>query len=245
MTRSKESRRSKPKSDDRACACGRRKEVTYAGDGVEYPVFACPQCGVDKRNEWELWWGEYRLLWQDNDKWDEPKHKLPCLVGYFCAKYAELYGHPFHFDYATPNPYKSKDFIMGRRLLVMFDGNAKEARTYVKWVFAFKVKSVDYAISSLGFFVSQKFVSEYLQAKTRARVLRRSTPLPTEFVEWCLENESGVFERQELDTWNDLNFMVAYVKQGGNHDSAESRVVCEAVRRGMLPQGPGYAKLED
>jgi hypothetical protein len=217
--------------------------VSYAGDGVEYPVFACPQCGPDRRNEWALWWSDYSVLWQDNSKWEDAKHKLPCLVGYFCAKYAEMYSHPFHFDYATPNPYRSKDFMNGRRLLAMFGGDAKAARTYVKWVFAVKVRSPDYAISSMGFLVSQKFVAEYLQARTRSKVLRRSSPLPTEFLAWCCEHEQEVLDRQVLETWNDLNFMVAYVKRAPL--GAESRVVAEAVRRGMLPPGPGYASLED
>ena len=165
-------------------------------------------------------------------------------MGFFCAKYAELYGHPFHFEYATPNPYKSKDFIMGRRLLAMFDSDAKAARTYVKWVFTFKIRNADCAINSMGFFVSQKFVAEYMQARARARVLRRSTPLPTEFIQWCLENEPEVFERQELETWNDLNFLVTYVRQNGN-DSIEGRVTVEAVRKGMLPPGPSHVNLED
>jgi len=218
--------------------------VSYAGDGVEYPVFFCPSCGPDKRNEWELWWSEYRLLWQDNSKWEEPKHRLPCLLGFFCAKYADLYGNPFRFTYASPNPYTSKDFIMGRRLLAMFDGDAKAARTYLKWVFAFKIRNTNYVVSSLGFFVSQKFVAEYMHAKARSRVLRRSSPLPTDFVEWCLANEPEIFDRQELETWNDLNGLVTHVKHYGKDDT-ESRVVTEAVRRGMLPRGPDYVRLED
>lgn len=243
MNHLKRSRKSKAGLNKHICACGRTKEVVFLGDGVQYPVFSCQECGNDVRNEWELWWNQYRFLWQDNSKWEDPKHKLPCLVGYFCAKYAELYGHPFRFDYTNPNPYKSKDFIMGRRLLAMFDGDAKAARTYIKWALLFKAGK-DYAISSLGFFVSQKFVAEFMLAKTRSKVLRRSTPLPTEFVEWCLANEPDVFEHQEFDTWNDLNFMVAYVKSS-QKDTPEGRVVIEAVRRGMLPPGPGFVKLED
>lgn len=218
--------------------------MTYAGDGVQYPVFVCPQCGTSGRNEWELWWSDYRFLWQDNAKWDESRHKLPCLMGYFCARYAELYGHPFHFEYATPNPYKSKDFMMGRRLLAMFQDDAKAARTYVKWVFAFKIRNPNCAIRSFGFFVSQKFVAEFMQAKARARILRRSTPLPTEFIQWCLENAPEVFEHQELETWNDLNFLSTYVRQSGG-GNIEAMVADEAVRRGMLPPGPGLVSLED
>lgn len=218
--------------------------MSYAGDGVQYPVFVCPACGPDQRNEWELWWKEYRFLWQDNAKWDDSRHKLPCLMGFFCAKYAEFYGHPFHFLYATPNPYKGKDFIMARRLLAMFEGDAKAARTYMKWVFAFRIRNANCAIRSVGFFVSQKFVAEYMQARARSRTLRRSTPLPTEFIGWCCENEPDVFERQELETWNDLNGLVTHVRQYGIDDT-ENRVVAEAVRRGLLPPGPDYVKLED
>jgi hypothetical protein len=218
--------------------------VSFAGEGVKYPVFACPACGPDKRNEWELWWSDYRHLWQDNGKWDEPRHKLPCLMGFFCAKYAEFYGHPFHFLYANPNPYKGKDFVMARRLLTMFGDDAKAARTYVKWVFAFKIRDTSRVIRSMGFFVSQEFVAEYMRARARARTLRRSTPLPTEFLGWCRENEPDVLDRQELETWNDLNGLVTHVRERGG-DDPEGRVVAEAIRRGMLPPGPDYVRLED
>jgi hypothetical protein len=216
--------------------------VSYAGDGVQYPVFVCPECGPDKRNEWEIWWNEYRFYWQDNSKWD--KHKLACIIGFFCHKYEELYGHPFCFAYTTPNPYKSKDFIMGHRLLAMFGGDAKAVRTYIKWVFAFKIRSASFVISSLGFFTSQRFVADYMHAKARAQVFRRSTPLPTEFIGWCLANEPDVFEHREFETWNDLNGLVTHVKHY-RRDDTESRVAAEAVRRGMLPQGPDHIRLED
>jgi hypothetical protein len=166
-------------------------------------------------------------------------------VGFFCAKYAEFYGHPFHFLYAHPNPYKGKDFMMARRLLTMFNQDAKAARTYIKWVFTFRIKDTSRAIRSIGFFVSQQFIAEYMQARARSRVLRRSTPLPTEFVDWCLQHAPEAMDRQEFETWNDLNFMVTYVRQNQDSDCAEHLVVAEAVRRGMLPPGPGYAKLED
>ncbi len=191
-----------------------------------------------------MWWSSYRFLWQDNEKWEEPKHRISCLMGFFCAKYMEMYGTPFRFKYDTTKPYTSKDFIMGNRLLTMFDGDAKAARTYVKWVFAFKIRRPEYVIGGFSFFVSQKFVAEYMLARTRSKVLRRSTPLPTAFIEWCLANEPDVFELHELENWNQLNGLVTYVKHWGM-ENTQGRVVMEAMRRGMLPQGPEYARLED
>jgi hypothetical protein len=53
-----------------------------------------------------------------------------------------------------------------------------------------------------------------------------------------------VFEERQLETWNDLNGIVSEVKCYGS-EGAAGEVAEEAVRRGMLPPGPEYRKLED
>lgn len=242
MTQSKKLKKSRRKSNK--CSCGEEKQISYMGDGVSYPVFVCKNCGPDKRNEWEIWWTNYRFLWKDEKNWEDQKHKVSCVMGYFCFKYQEVYGYPFRFDYSSTKPYTSKDFIMCNRLLAMFNGDAKSIKIYIKWIFTTKIRRPEYIISGFGFFVSQKFIAEFSNARARSRVLRRSTPLPTDFIEWCLSNEPDIFDRQELENWNHLNGLVTHVKQW-NQDDVEKRVVNEAVNRGMLPSGPDYVRLED
>lgn len=244
MGRSGRSGKSKPKSAKPKCACGLEKEVGYSGSGVQYPVFSCPECGPDKVNEWERWWDKYSGLWKDPANWEEKKHHVSCMVGFMCAKFHEFYGHPYKFSFRSPVPFKDKAFTMARRILALFDGDARRAANYVKWAFHFKVRSRNYPITSFGFFASEKFVLEYEHARARAAVLRRSTPLPEEFLVWCRGDEAEIFELQELATWDDLNGLVTHVKCYGA-DNTEGRVVNEAVKRGMLPAGPEYKKLEN
>jgi hypothetical protein len=236
-------KKSRKKSGRNCKICGVKKEVVSEGDGVQYPVFSCPEHGKDERNEWKIWWEEYHDRWKDKRYWDKPADKLACLIGYFCDKFHEFYGYSYTFDYSNPIPYKSKDFVLARRILTMLNANAHDARTYIRWAFAKKVRSTKYTVTSIGFFASSPFVNEYKAAKARSRVLKRSTKLPDEFIEWCQNEWPQVVENHSLETWNDLNGLVTFVNSYGK-ENMESSVVCEAVRRGMLPQN-GYRKLED
>lgn len=226
------------------CKCGSDKEVIFAGEGVQFPTFSCPQCGPDKRNEWEIWWDGYKDTWRDDDKWNRPADALVCVVGFFCYYYKEFYGEPFVFSYHSAKPYTDKDFIQARRILAMFDGNAKEVKTYIRWVFAKKIKSPKYEIKGLGFFSLQNFANEYRRAKAKAHVIKRFTKLPNDFLVWCKDNAREVFDNQELETWNDLNGIVSVVKSYGEN-GVEWFVAQEAIRRGMLPTGPEFRILEE
>ena len=244
MVQLKGRKKSKRKLAQNKCFCGLEKEVIYEGDGiVEYPVFSCPDHGPNKRNEWSLWWNLYKDRWREDRFWDNSADKLSCLVGYFCHYFKKFYEHPYIFTFANPNPYKDKDFVMARRILNMFQGNAREAKIYIRWVFAKRIRTPKYAVHSLGFFASQRFVNDYLYAKSRSNVLRRTTPLPKDFLSWCKDNYPEVFENQELETWNDLNGLISYIKSYGE-DCIENYVVEEAVKRKMLLDKYSYKKLE-
>jgi hypothetical protein len=193
---------------------------------------------------WKKWWDQYSQLHKDQANWQEKKHALSCLVGFFCAEYEKFYGHPYTFSVVTPQPFKNKDFTMARRILAMMDGDALRAANYIKWAFHFKVRRRSYPVRSMGFFASADFINDYNVARAQAAVLRRSTPLPPAFLAWCRENEPEIFDRTELAVWNNLNGLVAHVKARGI-DGPERRVVEEAVKRGMLPPGPEYRKLAE
>lgn len=231
------------KSDHNCKICGAKKEIVFEGDGIQYPVFYCPNHGKDERNEWAIWWEQYKDRWRQKEYWSKPADKPSCLIGYFCHKFKEFYGYDYTFEYSNPIPYKSKDFMMARRILAMMNADANDARVYIRWVFEKKVRSTKYTVTSLGFFASAPFVNEYKAAKARSKVLKRSTPIPKEFLDWCLQNYPKVLETHSLETWNDINGLVTFVKSYGK-DNEENFVVSEAIRRGMLPQN-GFRKLED
>lgn len=210
---------------------------------MQYPVFSCSECG-QQESIWKKWWDTYSQLHKEPGNWQEKKHSLSCLVGFFCAEYEKFYGHPYTFSVVTPQPFKNKDFTMARRILAMLEGDALRAANYIRWAFQFKVRRRNYPVRSLGFFASSDFINDYNLARAQAAILRRSTPLPEDFLAWCHESEPDIFELEELADWNDLNGLVTHVKQYGSQ-SVQGRVVAEAVRRGMLSAGPQHRDLAE
>jgi hypothetical protein len=228
------------------CSCGLEQEISWGGDRIQYPVFSCPTCGPSK-NEWEVWWNKYKDLWKDKENWQNKKDAISCIVGYFCHKYEEFYGNSFSFSYSSPTPFKDKEFTMARRLLAMFEGNAWEVAQYIKWGFPNVVKNPQYCVTGLGFFTKADIAIRFKNIRAQSRVIRRRTPLPKDFLEWCQANHPDIFERQELHTWNDLNGIVTHVKSYGL-ENVEGFIVEEAIRRRLLISGEDgvqYRKLED
>lgn len=221
--------------------CGSKLEVVFEGDGIQYPVFSCPEHGV-QNNEWEKWWNIYSSRWKEKEYWNKPADKPSCILGYFCNKYAEFFGYSYSLQISSPIPYSSKDFVMIRRLLSMFDSDAKEVMIYIKWMFAKKIRK-NYPITSLGFFTSANLINEYKHAKLNSMILKRYSLLPNCFINWCKETHQEIFEKHELKDWNDLNSLVSYIKTYGD-DNIEGKIVNEAVSRGLLENKDTFKKLE-
>lgn len=219
--------------------CGEEKEVSFEGNGVQYPVFSCPKHGPDERNEWELWWNKYSDRGLKKEFWHNKKDRPSCVVSYFCHQYEGFYGFPYVMDYSNPIPYKNKDFTMARRIITMFGDNYLYIPNYIKWVFLKKVKSRKYLLNSLGFFASAKFVNEYMSARARYKKPKRSSSIPKDFLEWCKKNYPRVVEYHELESYNDLNMLSV-----AQNEKDEKMVIAEARKRGILPK-EGFAILEE
>ena len=233
-----------PKKTKIKCkVCGEIKDVVFEGNDIQYPIFSCPNHGPDKTNAWLNWKDKYSLLWKDKDAWERPRDKVSCLVGYFCHQFKEFYEYPYSFDVSSPIPFQTKDFVVARKILAMFNGDAKEARVYVKWMFAKKMKQRKKALTGMGFFAIANYVNEFKYAKKQSAILKRYTYLPKEFINWCQSNYREIFLRQELATWNDLNGLVTFIKSYGE-DNIEGKIVNEAVRQGLLKSKYNFVKLE-
>ena len=223
--------------------CNKEKTVEYQGNGIQYPIYSCPEHGPDERNEWELWWIKYHDRFKSKEYWKSSKDRPSCVVGYFCNEYQKFYGFTYVLDYGSPIPYTNKEFKAARKILTMFGDDFMMVPDYIKWVFAKRVKNTKKTITSFGFFATPDFANSYKAARARSVVLKRSTGLPTDFLEWCRSNHSDIFDKQELNTWNDLNGLVTHVKCYGT-DNTEGLVVQEAISRGLL-SGMEHKKLED
>jgi len=224
--------------------CGLEKEVTFKGNGIKYPVFSCPNHQETDRNEWELWWTKYHDRYKDKEFWEKPKDRPSCIVGYFCNEFQKFYGYTYVLDYSNPIPYKNKEFVAARKIMLMFADQYMLIPNYIKWVFEKRVKDRKRSVTSFGFFSTPEIINSYFAARAKSSVLKRSTPLPKDFLAWCECNYPLIFERQELTTWNDLNGLVTHIKSYGE-ENIEGYIVREAVNRKMLPEGPEYKRLEE
>jgi hypothetical protein len=222
--------------------CGKEKEITFKGESIQYPVYSCPEHSDEDKNEWEIWWTKYHDRYKDKEYWQSLKDRPSCIVGYFCNEFYKCYGYSYKLDYNSPIPYKNREFLVARKLMAMFGEEYMLIPEYIRWVFEKRVKLRKKAVTSFGFFITQDFVNSYFAARAKRNVLKRSSPLPKEFLEWCASEYPDIFERQELATWNDLNGLVNYVKCYGQNN-IEYYVVQEAINKGML-SGLEHKSLE-
>jgi hypothetical protein len=211
----------------------------FEGNGVQYPVFSCPEHG--KSNEWEVWWDKYSTLGGSIKHWENGRDRPSCVLNCFCRTYREFFGFDYTFDYSTPIPYKNKDFTMARRILTMFRDDYMQIPNYIKWVFNKRVRSKNYPVNSFGFFASSRFVNEYKAARNRSKKPTRSTKIPSRFLDWCSEEYPEVLKTYELKTFNDLNVLIAIVN--AYNRKPEQEVVKKARELKIIPKS-GFIRLE-
>jgi len=218
--------------------CGAKLEIDFDGIDVIYPVFSCPEHGVEK-NEWKEWWEKYSELGLKKECWHNKKDRPSCVVSYFCHIFLKHYGKAFTLDTSNPCPYKNKDFTMARRVLSMFGEDYLQIPNYIKWVFKHKLKGRKYPLKSIGFLTSALMINEYKLQRARQEKPKRSSNIPSDFIQWCEQNYPQVIEYHQVKTLNDLNVLIALAERG-----PEGRVVEEARNRGIVPQ-QGYIQLEE
>jgi hypothetical protein len=223
----------KKKPNPKCNLCGKEKEISFGGNGIQYPIFSCPDHGPDQKNEWEIWWTKYHDLYKDKNAWNNRADLPSCIIGYFCNEYQKFYGSSYVLDYSNPVPYKNKEFVIARRLLTMFGEDHMLIPEFIRWVFAKRVKTMKKAVTSFGFFSTPDFINSYKLARVNSLVLKRSSDLPEEFLDWCKRNCATIFDKQELKTWNDLNGLVIHVKNYGSANT-EGAVVFKAIDLGLL-----------
>lgn len=199
-------------------------------------MFTCEKCG-DVNNTWQKFYNEYLELWRDKENWDEPKHKISCLLGFFCYLYKEATGTDYTFVPNNPNPYSSKDVRDTTKLLAAFNGDANQARKYLWWFYKRKFRP-SMSIVSINYFNAAGLIRSYKLLLAKQTTLTRASPIPKDFLEWCREYTVQIFDNFELTTMNDLGAMLAYYNTyGGDPWDPLGTAIEEAERRGLIKEG--------
>lgn len=198
------------------------------------PIFTCSDCG-DQNLRWKQFYDEYLGLYAEKSNWDQKKHQVSCIIGFFCRMYKDFYGTNYVFVPKNPNPYGSKEVRDSWSLLAAFDGDAHLVRKYIYWLFK-KVIRNSTNITSFGYIVTPALIRKYKLMAQKRKILSRETGLPKAFRNWCQDNAPAVLDNYSFETLNDLGAILAY-SQTLEQDGPESLVVRQAEKLGLIKNG--------
>lgn len=193
------------------------------------PIFICNECG-DLELTWKKFYNEYLQLYKDKVNWDIEKHKVTCIIGFFCHMYKDFYNTEYVFVPQNPNPYGCKECKDAWTLLATFKGNAHEVRKYIYWVFK-KLIRQSTNIVSFGYINSPGIIRKYNLQNLKKKTITRSTRLPGEFIDWCKNNTPGLFNQYELSTVNDLGALLSTVKFYNSEELRDERMAISAAEK--------------
>jgi hypothetical protein len=200
------------------------------------PTFICNKCG-DVESTWKKFYTEYLQLYREKDNWDVEKHKITCIIGFFCHMYKEFYSTEYVFVPQNPNPYGCKECKDAWKLLATFKGNAHAVRKYIYWVFK-KLINKNTTITSFGYINTPGIIRKYNLYVQKKTTITRSTDLPREFTDWCKENTPSIFDDYELSTINDLGALLSYTKfYEVDYLSAEAKAIQMAEKLNLIKNG--------
>lgn len=199
------------------------------------PIFTCEKCG-DKELTWQKFYNEYLELFKDKENWDNKKHQVSCIIGFFCHMYKKAYDIDYVFVPQNPNPYGAKECRDAWALLATFKGNAHEVRKYMYWFFN-KGLNRSTAVTHFGYINTPGIIRKYNLYAEKKNTFTRASKLPKQYVEWCKDNVPGVFEKYELGTMNDLGVLLSYVKaydSDFDSESVEFKAIAQAVKSSLI-----------
>lgn len=200
--------------------CGGTFATEFTEDNV--PFLKCDKCShlID---DWIRWEKTYSVFYNSDDKWNEKKHQMVCLLGLFCSLYFSHYSMKYSLSLSERGLFHGTEMALLRRLMKMLDNDALLTKEYMEWLFTTKVKNRKKKITSLSFMCVQDFIQEFKFAKQRAKIITRNTPLPQKMLDWVNHFIPTIHDHASLKDFNDLNVLLTHYRSG--HLSSLSEVV--------------------
>lgn len=215
--------------------CPGKYTLTYE-EGA--PIFTCNVCG-DQDLTWQKFYNEYLQLYKIKTNWDETRHQISCILGFFCFCYQERYSTNYTFVPQNPNPYGAKECRDAWTMLAAFNGNAHDVRRYIYWVFH-KAINKSTTITSLAYLNAPGLIRKYKLYAQKKDILNRASKLPQEFLDWWNNNAKTIQTNYAMSTMNDLGSLLSYV----NHydvdirpDAEERAAIKTAERMNLIVNG--------
>lgn len=200
------------------------------------PIFTCDKCGHQDL-AWQKFYQEYMSYYQNKDNWDNKKHHVVCVLGFFMHMYEKRYGTKYVLVPKNPNVFGNKEIKDIWELLGAFDGNAHSVRKYLYWLFKRGLNS-NVTITHFGYVNTPGLIRKYNLYASKKHVLKRESKLPSKFIEWCKENVPSIFDDYTLETMNDLGALHVYASDGLLQDYDNERsVIGQAEALGLIKDG--------
>jgi len=168
--------------------------------------------------------------------------KSPQLLRVFVMMYKKRYREDYRF---TTNPFSSLEMREIKKIASALNDNPFDVIEFLKWCFT--VKSLEKAVMNplrIRFCSSDNVIREFIRLKEQGNLHKgtatvkeentRTAPLPTEFIEWIVENHAEVQNVYHFSKREDL----AWLKQAYNSDELPDErlkpIVEEAVKRELV-----------
>lgn len=210
-------------------SCPGKYKLSHVAD---VPIFTCNKCGHQDLS-WQKFYHDYMELYKNKENWNNSKHHVACLLGFFMHMYCKRYGTPYILVPKNPNVFGSKEIKDTWELLGSFGGDANKARRYLYWLFK-RGLNRNTEITHFGYVNTPGLIRKYNIYANKKHTLRRESKLPSKFVNWCQENEPNIFKQYNLETMNDLGALHAFANGSNDCGGQVHRVIEYAIKVGLI-----------
>lgn len=154
---------------------------------------------------------------------DIPIWKPAHLLGYFCAKYQQLYNTSYGFKFNSPSPTKSFEVFQVKKISQILSSDPRVLKEYIDWAFA-KAEKEKRRFTSISFLTREEIVKEYKMTVLFAQKIDRSTPLPSNIKNYFVG--CG-----EVNTYGDLAFLRLVSKTDSKSEVSQTFDQCLDVAK--------------
>ena len=150
-------------------------------------------------------WKKFLFKFEEINNLEIKDWRTVHVLSYFCKKYNDTYHKDYKFKFNTPSPSKCFEVFQVKRLASSLSSNPEILKSYIDWVFEYKIIKAKKRITSISFLNTENFLFEYKKyhlnnVDSNQNILRTST-LP--------EKYKTIFQSVgfEISTYGELAFL--------------------------------------